>query len=46
MASINDYKILNKKCYKQFEILNNILNLDVDKITDANRYRFGFYLFF
>ncbi|MBT0366340.1 AIPR family protein [Morganella morganii subsp. morganii] len=46
MANINDYKLLNKKCLKQFEILNSMLELKLENISESNKCRFGFYLFF
>ncbi len=47
MASLNDFKILNKKCDKYFEYLVEAtgLNSKLEQIEQIERMRLGFYVF-
>lgn len=44
MASLNDFKILNKKCEKYFNYLNESISIDKE-ISDIDKKRLGFYVF-
>jgi len=43
MASINDFKLVNLKSKKFFNLLKSELNIDETKIDDIHQLRFGFY---
>jgi len=45
MASANDFKILNLKCLKYFEILEKTLPIKATIKNDIQKMRIGFYLF-
>lgn len=45
MASLNDYKILNRKCLSYFQILEKELGKKIHLKTDSDKERFGFYLY-
>ncbi|MEX1199806.1 MAG: hypothetical protein WEB02_03355 [Methylophaga sp.] len=45
MAHINDYKILQNKCIKYYELLNKEIPLVTPQKTDTDKARFGFYLY-
>ena len=44
MASLNDFKILNKKCEKYFDYLKETTGIEVE-VTDVEKRRLGFYIF-
>jgi hypothetical protein len=45
MASNNDFKLLNIKCKKYFDLLEKELNKTVNVLSEKHKQRFGFYLF-
>jgi hypothetical protein len=45
MASINDFKLVNTKSIKYFNILEKELIFNSDKFSDTEKARFGFYLY-
>lgn len=48
MANINDFKILNSACLNYFKLANETQDFDdtrVNKLTDLEKMRFGFYYF-
>jgi hypothetical protein len=45
MASINDFKLVNLKSSKYYELLVKTLGIDKLKITEIAKKRYGFYLF-
>ena len=45
MANINDFKLLNVKAAKYFDILSKELSFDTASLTDIMKKRLGFYLF-
>lgn len=45
MATINDYKILNAKCRRYFELLEKDLMKNIDSFDDKMKERFGFYIY-
>lgn len=45
MASLNDFKLVNVKSNKYFDILAKTLNLDTSNLSEIDKTRFGFYLF-
>jgi len=45
MASINDFKLVNIKSRKYFDLLENELSLNSDTLSDTSKARFGFYLY-
>lgn len=45
MANRNDFKLLNIKCLKYFNLLKKEYNIDDKNITEIDKKRFGFYLF-
>lgn len=47
MATINDYKLLEQKCIRTFELTNvsKIQTQYTNKLTDKDKARFGFYFF-
>ena len=44
MASLNDFKILNKKCEKYFDYIKEATGIE-SEIDDVNKRRLGFYVF-
>lgn len=44
-ASINDFKLLNIKCSKYYELFRKSNNLFSEPPTDKLKERFGFYLY-
>lgn len=45
MASINDFKLLNIKCLKYYDILQESVSFKTTPDTDSQKKRFGFYIF-
>lgn len=45
MASLNDFKILNKKCISYFQILESELGEEIKIKKDSDKERFGFYIY-
>lgn len=45
MANINDFKLVNIKSKKYFDLLENELSLNSNKLSDTSKARFGFYLY-
>ncbi len=45
MALINDFKILQNRCIKYYEMLNKELPLSIPQETASSKARLGFYLF-
>ncbi len=45
MALINDFKILQNRCVKYYELLNKVYPLEIQQTTPTSKARFGFYLF-
>jgi hypothetical protein len=45
MASINDFKLVNVKSKKYFELFSKILDTKFDELDDVKKTRFGFYFF-
>ncbi len=45
MASINDFKLVNIKSKKYFDLLENEIKFTADNITDKQKERLGFYIF-
>ena len=48
MATKNDFKILDQKCLKHFELASSVLSLSKDVVTkldERTQKRFGFYYF-
>jgi hypothetical protein len=43
MASINDFKLVNIKSKKYFNLLKSEINFDSDKMTEKEKERYGFY---
>lgn len=45
MASINEFKILNAKCKKYFDLLEKDIQKTFSNITEKQKERYGFYIF-
>lgn len=45
MASINDFKLVNEKSKKYFDLFSKIIDTDFPNLTDIQKTRFGFYFF-
>lgn len=45
MANLNDFKLVNQKSNKYFNLLKNEIEFDSDKLSDKDKERYGFYLF-
>lgn len=45
MASINDFKLVNEKSKKYFELFSKILGTPFNDLSEIQRIRFGFYFF-
>lgn len=44
MANLNDFKYLNFKCRKYFDLLEKDINRTFPKLNDIHKQRYGFYL--
>jgi len=45
MANINDFKLLNEKCIRYFDLLEKEAGQTIPVPSDNHKARFGFYLF-
>lgn len=45
MANINDFKLLNTKCLKYYELLANEVDIKNKNLSETDKKRFGFYIF-
>ncbi|AYQ31160.1 AIPR family protein [Runella sp. SP2] len=45
MASINDFKLVNEKSKKYFDLFSKLMDASFENLTEIKRVRYGFYFF-
>jgi len=45
MANLNDFKLINQKSNKYFNLLKNEISFNFERFSDKDKERYGFYLF-